>query len=621
MKEKKVVSYKIALLASPSYYQGPDSLLIRFVREFEPFLMHQYLYATEGIWRSIRTSNLLVNYQNFEFLRPKRAGGLVEVAAMVVGGDLDVVIFLIDPRDPSSIYPECTALKRDCVAYKKFFLATYASAVEWASLVWLDPSSYTLSPEELERIEKAQKIKLITDLSSQTIALIAHDKMKIEMIQFVNNHRNLLSKFEGIIGTGTTGRLLKGEEKRGELDTLLKGRGKEEKKDLDQAIKEIRRLKLRLEKMQEKLSGPKGGDVQIGNQVVKGKCHKVIFFEDPFMARAWEPDIQLLERTCQIYGESVVCFSDPISADLWASAWKQREGRYRDFAPVTLMHALEKYLASVSKHNVRVILARTGSDEKKTIRNVCRIAGWYLNTLITKMGGDKAEVGEELTIVIPWGTIMGELVEEVKNVIAQIQEKSKAVPNLITLPMIALMNSENPDMEANRLAEKLAEELFGGKHYSISIGTFIYKTTDLGSQVEEVLRRFKKADIVLLHGKPIVLPGTHFGTVTRAPADPEMVQDVYKRKAICEISGLFLNEDGDEVPLPHKFQRVGMSYKQLQDAGNNTECRSIMLIGTPDERTEDYIKMAKATFRAQFPSVLITDVTFARRLLGLKEGH
>ena len=386
---------------------------------------------------------------------------------MAVEGVLDIVIFLIDPRDPTSIYPESTALKRECVVYNKFFLSTYASAREWASLVWGDPGNYVLTYKELNRIGETEKIKLSTDLSSQSIALIAHNKKKIEMIQFAGNHEDLLSTFEEIIGTGTTGRLLKGEEKEGELDALLEGRSEEEKEDLKQAIEEVRRVGLRLENMQEKRSGPKGGDVQIGYDVMKGECH--------------------FDR----------------------------------------------------------------------------------------------------------------------------------LPNLMTMPMVGLMNSANPAVEANRLAEAIAE-LYDGKHCPIPASTFVYKKADPGPQVKEVMQRFEKADIVLLHGKPILLPGTHFGTVTRAPTDPQMIQDVYEKGAICEFSGLFLSKHGDEV-APSEFQRIGMSYEHLQDAGNNPECRSILLIGTPDERIEEYLKMANAIFKAQFPSVFVTDVTFARRLLGLKE--
>lgn len=192
---------------------------------------------------------------------------------MAVEGVLDIVIFLIDPRDPTSIYPESIALKRECVVYNKFFLSTYASAREWASLVWGDPGNYVLTYKELNRIGETEKIKLSTDLSSQSIALIAHNKKKIEMTQFAGNHEDLLSTFGEIIGTGTTGRLLKGEEKEGELDALLEGRSEEEKEDLKQAIEEVRRVGLRLENMQEKRSGPKGGDVQIGYDVMKGECH------------------------------------------------------------------------------------------------------------------------------------------------------------------------------------------------------------------------------------------------------------------------------------------------------------------------------------------------------------
>ncbi|GAF99927.1 unnamed protein product, partial [marine sediment metagenome] len=235
------------------------------------------------------------------------------------------------------------------------------------------------------------------------------------------------------------------------------------------------------------------------------------------------------------------------------------------------------------------------------------------------MGAEKAKAGEEVRLVIPWGTITSEVVKELKRIAFELQQDFKKVTNLTTLPMIGLMNSVDPSVEASRLAEEI-KELFGGKHYSLPVSTFVYEAAGLGSQVEEVLKQLEKADIVLLHGKPILLPGTHFGTVTRAPADKQMIQDVYKKGAICEISGSFFSKAGTEID-PSGYRRVGMNYQSLQGAGSNPACRSILLIGTPDQGIDDYISMAKAILQAGFPSVLITDVTFARHLLDLKEGY
>lgn len=101
----------------------------------------------------------------------------------------------------------------------------------------------------------------------RTIALIAHDGKKADMVAFAMQHRDLLARFE-LVGTGTTGKLL--EEKVG----------------------------LRVRRF---LSGPLGGDVQIAARVVTGDIHAVFFFVDPLDKHPHDPDIQTLLRACNVH--------------------------------------------------------------------------------------------------------------------------------------------------------------------------------------------------------------------------------------------------------------------------------------------------------------------------------
>ena len=99
------------------------------------------------------------------------------------------------------------------------------------------------------------------------IALIAHDKKKTEMIDFVKDNEALFSKQE-LYGTGTTGKLIM-------ENTNLK----------------VTRF----------LSGPYGGDQQIENLVALGQMDIVIFFRDPLTAQPHEPDINALMRLCDVH--------------------------------------------------------------------------------------------------------------------------------------------------------------------------------------------------------------------------------------------------------------------------------------------------------------------------------
>jgi methylglyoxal synthase len=100
------------------------------------------------------------------------------------------------------------------------------------------------------------------------IALIAHDNKKNQMINFTIAHKHILQK-HSICTTGTTGKLVS------EVTGL-----------------EVTRY----------LSGPLGGDQQIGAEVAKGLIDLVIFMRDPLTAQPHEPDITALMRICDVRG-------------------------------------------------------------------------------------------------------------------------------------------------------------------------------------------------------------------------------------------------------------------------------------------------------------------------------
>ncbi|GEP51799.1 methylglyoxal synthase [Flavobacterium noncentrifugens] len=100
------------------------------------------------------------------------------------------------------------------------------------------------------------------------IAIIAHDRMKEELVQFLNKNRALLiAENIQLIATGTTG-------------------GKAENAGF------------RITKM---LSGPMGGDAQIAARVAEGKTQMVLFFKDPNSSHAHEVDINMLIRVCDVH--------------------------------------------------------------------------------------------------------------------------------------------------------------------------------------------------------------------------------------------------------------------------------------------------------------------------------
>jgi len=99
------------------------------------------------------------------------------------------------------------------------------------------------------------------------IALIAHDKKKNDLVQFVTAYQGAFQKHT-LFATGTTG--LRISEATG----------------------------LQLTRFQ---SGPLGGDQEIGALIAKNKMDAVFFFRDPLTAQPHEPDVTALVRLCDVY--------------------------------------------------------------------------------------------------------------------------------------------------------------------------------------------------------------------------------------------------------------------------------------------------------------------------------
>ena len=99
------------------------------------------------------------------------------------------------------------------------------------------------------------------------VCLIAHDKKKTEIIDFAKRHRDILKDHE-LFATGTTGQLVS------------------EATGLD-----VHRF----------LSGPLGGDQQIGSKIAEKEIDIVFFLRDPLAAQPHEPDVTALLRLCDVH--------------------------------------------------------------------------------------------------------------------------------------------------------------------------------------------------------------------------------------------------------------------------------------------------------------------------------
>ena len=118
-----------------------------------------------------------------------------------------------------------------------------------------------------------------------TIALVAHDARKADMVEWAIFNADMLSKHR-LICTGTTGGLIQKAFAEKEI------------------IAEIIR----------KNSGPMGGDAEIAAMVVNKKIDFCVFLIDDMSANPHEADIQMLLRQCRIHNIPIAC--NRYSADL-----------------------------------------------------------------------------------------------------------------------------------------------------------------------------------------------------------------------------------------------------------------------------------------------------------------
>ena len=137
--------------------------------------------------------------------------------------------------------------------------------------------------EHIRRFEKEKKI-----------ALIAHDNKKKDLIEWATYNKKALAKHK-LVATGTTGKLIE--------------------EALDRKITKV-------------LSGPLGGDQQIGAMIASGDIDMVFFFFDPMEAQPHDSDVKALLRLAVAWNLPMAC--DRTTADfLVTSPFMQGEYEYR----------------------------------------------------------------------------------------------------------------------------------------------------------------------------------------------------------------------------------------------------------------------------------------------------
>ena len=124
-------------------------------------------------------------------------------------------------------------------------------------------------------------------MTTRTLALIAHDNKKVDLVAWATYNRGTLRVF-ALVATRQTARLLR-----------------------DKVGLEVEPL----------LSGPEGGDAQIAARAATGSVDAVFFFVDPLSAQPHDPDIRALLRVCNVHNvHNVPLATNLATADLIIAA-------------------------------------------------------------------------------------------------------------------------------------------------------------------------------------------------------------------------------------------------------------------------------------------------------------
>jgi methylglyoxal synthase len=125
--------------------------------------------------------------------------------------------------------------------------------------------------------------------SCKHIALIAHDNRKLDLLDWVRFNRTTLAQHE-LYATGTTGGLVE--------------------RELGLPVKRF-------------LSGPLGGDQQVGAGIAEGRLDVVFFFWDPLEPQAHDVDVKALLRVAVVHNCPIAC--NRATADFLLSSPLMRE--------------------------------------------------------------------------------------------------------------------------------------------------------------------------------------------------------------------------------------------------------------------------------------------------------
>mgnify|MGYP002516189909 CR=1 FL=1 len=155
------------------------------------------------------------------------------------------------------------------------------------------------------------------------IALVAHDARKQELVEWCKHNAQFLSE-HNLFATGTTGKLIK--------DMFIQ---LDNSDNYPGGITEM--IRYYNYKVTALLSGPLGGDSQIGTMIAEGKLDMLIFFCDNLITQGHQQDVGALSRLASLY--NIAFATNRTTADMIITSPLINDKDYKRIIP----SAIEKY--------------------------------------------------------------------------------------------------------------------------------------------------------------------------------------------------------------------------------------------------------------------------------------
>lgn len=217
--------------------------------------------------------------------------GMINVIYRLVEGEIQAVIHLKDWQDISA-KPDSEVLSREANVHNVPIATNYDTAEAFTQSWQVQVTGNAASLFNKRKNIITLKIDTRSKRKPKALALVAHDKMKLDICKFAVKYADVIANdYKCIIATGTTGKWIKRflEAKYGAQSPL---------------------------KVHQCYSGPEGGDLQIANAIIEGWCDKIIFFQDPSSSHPHDSDIRLFEQAVVAEGVNVKMATNYDSAKL-----------------------------------------------------------------------------------------------------------------------------------------------------------------------------------------------------------------------------------------------------------------------------------------------------------------